>query len=153
MFRARNSRPERAQNHKKTRLLKCVPRKLRGSWPKTRVSPIFPGPNHAKPPLFAWADFWNQQTPKRNQHFYVESSKDPNQINKIICYFLLRRLHPQTGHKDHPTQPQEAPRRRKPSFEASNNEGFGGGRRQRRSLKIYYWLLLLIIRIADYRCF
>ena len=30
-----------------------------------------------------------------------------------MCYFLLRLLDPQTGHKDHPTQPQEAPRCRK----------------------------------------
>ena len=56
------------------------------------------------------------KNPNKNQHLFVESSKSPNEINKIMCYFLLRRLHPQTEHKDHPTQPQEAPSCRKPSL-------------------------------------
>ena len=140
MFRARNPRPKQMVKTEKPGYLKFIPRILQGSWPKTSVSPAFPGPNPTNPSLFARADFSNQQKPKRNHHFYVENTKNLNEINKIMCYLLLRRLHPQTGHKDHPTQLQEAPGCRKPSVEASNNEGFGGGRRQRRSLKIKYRL-------------
>jgi hypothetical protein len=49
-----------------------------------------------------------------------------------MCLVMLRLLDPQ----------KEAPRCRKPSFEASNNEGFGGGRRQGRSLKIYMYMCI-----------
>ena len=136
MFRARNPRPKQTVNRPKPRLLKFYPRKLRGSWPKPRVSPAFPGPNPTKPPLFARADFSNQQKPKRNHHFYVEKRKTQTESAKpcvTFCFgfYTRKRSTRTTRHSPKRLQGVANPALKHPATKAS-----GGGRRQGRSLKI-----------------
>ena len=113
------------------------PRKAQGSSPAMSVPPACSGSELAMPPLFARVGFRTPRTDKRHQHMLDEHSNAPHpqrgqQTQVLMCESALR---PANWAHGPPGIAQEAPRCRKPSFEATINTSFMG-RRQRRGLKI-----------------